>query len=352
MCAADFRCEYTSDVARRPQVRGVMLSQGSVSDDDFRTLRAWGATVARYQMYPFGPEWKGKTGDRSGFAKWLDWKIGVLVGEALPLARKYGIPLVVDMHVPPGGRGGSGMKMLDNPLWASFFIDCWEKIVRRVRGEDGVYAFDLVNEPTQFGKPGFCDYLELQRRAACAVRSMDQTTPVIVSCMNDVAWCAPSAFGKMRPVDLPNVFYQFHMYEPFEYTHQKVLAQFKDSVSAYPDSARGWDRKGLRGIVAPVRAFERRFGARIFVGEFSSVAYAKGCDLWIADVVDMLNEYRWDWCYHAFREWPGWSVEHVVTDGDSAATAKFARSADNPRMRALLAGLRGRKFGRIPTDEM
>jgi hypothetical protein len=92
-----------------------------------------------------------------------------------------------------------------------------------------------------------------------------------------------------------------------------------------------------------VLAFERRFGAHIFVGEFSAIAYAEGCGQWIADVVEMLNECRWDWCYHAFREWPGWSVEHVVTKGDSASNAKFAPSADNARKRALVAGLRGVK---------
>ena len=336
-----FRCSYTSDVANRPQVRGVMLSQFTVSEDDFGTLKEWGATVARCQMYPVGERWSGKTSDRAGFAKWLDWKLGELKDKLLPLARSYGIPLVLDMHVPPGGRGGSGMKMLDNPLWASFFIDCWEKIARTLGKEGGIWAYDLVNEPTQFGNPKFIDYLEIQRRAACAVRAIDATTPIIVSCRNDVAWCAPSAFKWMEPIDLINVFYQFHMYEPFEYTHQKVLTQFKDVVAAYPDASRGWDEAGLRRIVEPVRAFERRFGARIFVGEFSAIAYAKGCAKWIADVTEMLNECRWDWCYHAFREWPGWSVEHVVTEGDSAATARFSPSEDNARKKALLAGLRG-----------
>ena len=90
-----------------------------------------------------------------------------------------------------------------------------------------------------------------------------------------------------------------------------------------------------------VNYYEKRYGAHIFVGEFSAVAYAKGCDRWIADVGALLNEYGWDWCYHAFREWPGWSVEHVVTEGDSAATAKFAPSADTPRRRALLSVLKG-----------
>jgi len=336
-----FRAYYTPEVEARPQVRGVMLSQFTVSEADFKTLKEWGATVARYQMYPVGERWKGKTSDTKGFAAWLDWKLGVLKGEALPLARKYGIPLVVDLHVPPGGRGGSGMKMLDDPLWANFFVDCWRKIATQLKDEGGVYAYDLINEPTQFGVPKVCDYLEIQRRAASAIRKIDATTPIIVSCRNDVAWCAPSAFKWMKPIDLPNIFYQFHMYEPFDYTHQKVLPQFKETVAAYPDSAKGWDAEGLRRIVAPVRDFEKRYGAHIFVGEFSSVAYAKGCDKWIADTVSILNEYGWDWCYHAFREWPGWSVEHVVTEGDSAATAKFAPSADNPRRRALLAGLKG-----------
>ena len=103
-----FRAHYTPDVEAQPQVRGVMLSQYTVGEDDFKTLKEWGATVARYQMYPVGERWKDKTSDKKGFAAWLDWKLGVLKGEVLPLSRKYGIPLVVDLHVPPGGRGGSG----------------------------------------------------------------------------------------------------------------------------------------------------------------------------------------------------------------------------------------------------
>jgi hypothetical protein len=351
--AAPFQARYTQDVAARPQVRGAMLSQFTVSEDDFRTLKEWGATVARYQMYPVGDQWKGKTGTPEGFAAWLDWKLGVLTGEVLPLARKYGIPLVIDLHVPPGGRGGSGMKMLDDSVWADFFVECWRKIAAEVASFGGsgaespsvvgpVWAYDLVNEPTQFGDPKVCDYLEIQRRAAAAIREIDPRTPVVVSCnaAPGGAWCAPSSFASMEPLDIVNVFYQFHMYEPFEYTHQKVLPQFKDSVCAYPDSARGWDATGLRRMVEPVRKFQELTGARIFVGELSAVAWAEGCDRWIADATALLNELGWDWCYHAFREWAGWSVEHDVVSGDDISSATFAPSADNPRKRALLKGFR------------
>ena len=27
-------------------------------------------------------------------------------------------------------------------------------------------------------------------------------------------------------------------------------------------------------------------------------------------VIDLFEEQGWDWAYHAFREWDGWSVEH------------------------------------------
>ena len=365
-------CAYTPDVAARPQARGTMLSQFAVTEDDFRTLREWGATVARYQMYPVGEEWKVKTGTPEGFAAWLDWKLEVLTREVLPLARKYGIPLVVDLHVPPGGRGGSGMKMLDVPEWADFFVECWRRIatacapavqtapgcapacapaVQTAPGcapacapavqTAGIWAYDLITEPTQFSAPAYCDYLEVQRRAAGAIRAIDPVTPVIVSCNagDDGAWCSPSAFRDMEPLDLVNVLYQFHLYQPFEYTHQKVLPQFKETAARWPDPAKGWDAAWLRRAVEPVREFQRRTGARIFVGEFSAVSWAEGCDRWIVDASALLNGLGWDWCYHAFREWPGWSVEHDPVNHGGASAADFAPSADNPRKRALLEGL-------------
>ena len=78
-----------------------------------------------------------------------------------------------------------------------------------------------------------------------------------------------------------------------------------------------------------------RHGARIYVGEFSAVAWAEGVDIWLRDILSVFGEYGWDWTYHAFREWRGWSVEHEGPD-----IGHMAPSADNPRKRALREGLR------------
>ena len=56
--------------------------------------------------------------------------------------------------------------------------------------------------------------------------------------------------------------------------------------------------------------------------------------------VSIFREYGWDWTYHAFREWPGWSVEHEPVKYGVADDC-FKPSADNPRKRALIEGLVG-----------
>ena len=65
-------------------------------------------------------------------------------------------------------------------------------------------------------------------------------------------------------------------------------------------------------------------------------AWAQGAENYIADCIALFEEYGWDWTYHAFREWNGWSVEHEGPDAKH-----MVPSADNPRKRVLLDGLRG-----------
>ena len=45
------------------------------------------------------------------------------------------------------------------------------------------------------------------------------------------------------------------------------------------------------------------------IGEFSAVRWAPGADRYLADCTAIFEEYGWDWSYHAFREWGGWSCE-------------------------------------------
>lgn len=86
--------------------------------------------------------------------------------------------------------------------------------------------------------------------------------------------------------------------------------------------------------------FQRKYNVPIFVGEFSVICWAKGGEKYLSDMIEFMEEYGWDWTYHAFREWGGWSVEH-----SAEKPFEFKRSASNPRKDVLLKALKeNRRF--------
>ena len=53
-------------------------------------------------------------------------------------------------RVTPGGRDTSHeMAMFHDVHFAEHFLECWRRIARRFRSADGLYGYDLVNEPQQ-----------------------------------------------------------------------------------------------------------------------------------------------------------------------------------------------------------
>lgn len=96
-----------------------------------------------------------------------------------------------------------------------------------------------------------------------------------------------------------------------------------------------WDKEQLRVSMKEVIEFQKKHGVPIFVGEFSVINWAKGGDRYLADMIELFEEYGWDWAYHAFREWDAWSIEHegkafrsVVPSPGQPAQARAARSAE------------------------
>lgn len=327
----DFIINYPVQMRMTPPLRGVMSSQNEMTADDFKTLHDWGANLVRLQICR---NWgKADTDlDLDDYDRWLDGRLDQISRE-LVLAQKYDIRAVIDLHSPPGGRyADNDMRMFYEPRYAEHYIKIWERIAGRFRNHPAVFGYDLINEPIQT-RPTTTGYWQLQQQAAAAVRSIDPDTALIVE-SNDAD--APQAFAYLSPFRMDNVIYQVHMYTPGAFTHQGVLK----NCPAGPDyrtsviDAQKWDKEALRRVLAPVRAFQQKHQARIYVGEFSAVAWAPGAPEYLSDLIEIFEEYHWDWTYHAFREWPGWSVEHEGNDIQSMKPA-----ADTPRKQILLRGL-------------
>ena len=306
-----------------------MLPSRATTEDDIATLASWGATMARFQIMR---NWSGRDDnqDLEEYATWIDSRLDNLEN-VLRWAKARGMKIVIDLHTVPGGKRAKDgqMNMFEDDKFAEAFIDTWRRIATRFKGNPAIYGYDLVNEPHQKGRVRN-DYWTLQRRAAEAVRAIDPDTPIIVESDGSDA---PAAYAWLSPLRMDNVIYQVHVYAPMLFTHQGVHG--RSTGEKWPDPAKKWDKEFLRETLRPVREFALRHHAKIYVGEFSAIAWAEGAENYLRDCIDLFGEYGWDWCYHAFREWKAWSVEHEGPDRDH-----LVPSADNPRKRALLEGLR------------
>ena len=309
-----FKCEYTSRVLSDVPRRGVMSPVWpQFTEDDIRELAAWNVNLVRYQIVGGCPDVK----NIAVYRKWFNDALAHLE-KLMPLLKKHDIKVIVDMHHVLGGRYGkdaavakadsSHFRIMHETEYRDAFIKIWQETARRFKGNPQIYAYDLCNEPIQHGTVPY-SFWDLQYDAAKAIRSVDPEVPVMVESNH----MASPVFFEMLPMPLSNIIYSIHMYAPGEYTHQGVgdLSYIKTYYARrfdYRDA--GWNRSRLAESMKSVRKFQQKYGAKIQAGEFSVAVWAPGGAGYLDELISIFEEYKWDWTYHAFREWEGWSLEH------------------------------------------
>jgi len=303
-----YRIKYPAAIAALPRLRGVMSPAGGLTENDFRTLKQWRVNLVRYQLTPQGQS--DFATDLAAYDRWLEGRLAALDQNMQEGYERYGILFVVDLHLVPGGRDQANvLRMLDDSRYADHFIAVWRKLAAKFKNHPAVWAYDLVNEPVQGGAAHRYTASELQFKAAQAIRQIDPTTPIIIE---PADWATPAVFAGLEPLPLDNLIYEVHMYDPPAYTHQGV--DHRPTGQPYPGYYGGklYDPAALRTVLQPVREFQERYGAKIYVGEFSASVWAPDGGAYLRDCLKIFEEYDWDWTYHAFREWEGWSLEHEV----------------------------------------
>ncbi len=299
-----------------PRLRGVM-SPNAFSKEDLRVLgQEWHANLIRWQITR---NW-GQVGTERDLEEYDQWFTKELsdLDLVLDACEKFGIKVVIDMHSPPGGRyENSDLAIFHEPLYQDKFVALWEQMARRYRGHPAIWAYDLINEPVQ-NKPspsGVPDWLGTQVRAARAIRAIDPNRAIVIAAAK---WDSADGFRDLDTVDVPNVIYQTHMYFPHAFTHQGV----SNAVTgiSFPGKINGqWcDKNTLRDHLKPVREFQLAYNVHIYAGEFSAIRWAPGDSAYqyLKAAIELFEEYGWDWSYHAYREWDGWSVEHGPDPND------------------------------------
>jgi len=302
-----------------PRLRGTMISP-QVTEADLRVLGGqWKANHVRWQLLWGGfPKSPADKGDLAAYDAWLQSALKHL-DRLLPVCEELGIKVLIDLHTPPGGRNESSeCRMFHEARFQEAFVKVWDKIARRYRGNKTVWGYDLVNEPVEgVVADGLLDWQALATRAAKHVRTIDPDHAIIVE---PAPWGGPGALKNFEPIPVPGVVYSVHMYMPFQFTHQGIYGN--PSGVSYPGVVQGkrWDKDELRRALQPVVDFQRDYNVHVYLGEFSAIRWVPGdsASNYLRDLIDIFEEHGWDWAYHAFREWDGWSVEHGPDPKDHA----------------------------------
>lgn len=141
--------------------------------------------------------------DREGW-DWLDKQVA--------WARAAGVYLMLDMHAPQGGYQAPGYDgdFWDNPEPRQRLKALWTAIARRYRHEPQMAAYSLLNEPCTDGRNDL--WVAYARELAEAIRAVDENH--LLNLEMDVEAGIPFA------LDLPNLMYDSHFYEPWRYAAQ------------------------------------------------------------------------------------------------------------------------------------
>jgi hypothetical protein len=315
-----------------PRLRGAMISP-NIDEAGLRVLgKEWNANLLRWQIIQNGGPGRETTLDQ--YDTWLEGELKRL-DAAMPGCEKYGIRVVVDLHSPPGGRRtASGYIGSDGGLFTEKaaqdkFVEVWQRMARRYKGNKVIWGFDLANEPVEGVVGDDCeDWRGLAERAAKAVHAIDPDRAIIVE---PADWGSPDGLRDFYPIDEPNVVYSVHMYVPMAFTHQTVFGPGPRVV--YPGTIEGnaWGKERLELALKPVIDFQRNYGVHIYTGGFSAIRWApdNSAYRYLKDVIDIFEDHGWDWSYHAFREWQGWSVEH---DEEREHTKPAAQETDRQKL--------------------
>lgn len=306
-----------SAINNKTNLRGVMVPT-FLNDEGLTALKDWGANHIRWQLTWAGfPNSYADTATYADYRLWLD---GVLshLDTMLPKCRANGIKVVIDLHTLPGGRqkGSYTHKLFAEKEWQDAFRTIWKDIAARYKDEPAVWGYDLANEPVEGVTPeNLMSWQQLAAVTAADVRAIDKGHVIIIEGAPNGG---PEALSVFKPVAVDNVVYSFHMYVPEDFTHQGVGGR-KKNIS-YPGKVSRWDWNiaTMRKALQPIVKWQQENNAQIYVGEFSAIRWApdESAYYYMRDCISLFEEYGWNWAYHAFREYDGWSVEHNNNEDD------------------------------------
>lgn len=274
----------------------------------------------------------------------------------LDIADSLNIKIVLTPISLPGARwvqSNNGVR--DGRLWkeekyqeqTSLF---WRDLAGRLKNHPAIAGFNIQNEPHPevfYGKHSFwkndltdwyktiketpADLNLFYSKVIKAIREVDKETPIIVE---PGLYATPWAFSYLQKLDDTNIIYSFHMYEPYNFTTQKINNDRYQYPGKVPVDELGIDfemnKTTLHEFLNPVTDWAKRNEVpanRIWVGEFGCSRKVKGVEKYFSDLIGIFNENQWHWSFYSFREDVWDSMDYEL--GTGTAFYKYWEYSEN-----------------------
>jgi len=237
-----------------------------------------------------------------------------LIDNFFAWCKKYDLAVVLNLHKAVGNYCDvdDEKSLLESDFLQDNFVDLWTMLDARYKDDNGI-IFELLNEvklvPAEL-------WNNLAKRTIDAIRAQNKDRQIIVG---TICWNNLHFLKDLAVYDDDKVYYTFHMYEPFEFTHQRgVLHQptcfynrdmpYPCDIERYRDYqrvARGsnnpypnvekMDREYIWNYMQPVAEFRKKHPDKLlWCGEFGTIRHCKmqWREQWFKDVISFLKHHE------------------------------------------------------------
>ncbi|HEX3019133.1 MAG TPA: cellulase family glycosylhydrolase [Chitinispirillaceae bacterium] len=207
--------------------------------------------------------------------------------QAVRWAYEAQLSMIIDLHECPGHDFAESINTPVQLLFADLSYQkktekIWACLSERFSDYNHLY-YEVLNEPVA---PTARIWNDIKDKLCKNIRKYAARTPIIVG---SNMWNWPSTYSDITPVDLDNMIYCFHFYEPLLFTHQFAPWMNEPEIKqnrTYPDdygkgfirkyglvlSAGVWDRDRFVKEIAPVAAFGKKYDVPVICNEFGVYA--------------------------------------------------------------------------------
>jgi hypothetical protein len=276
------------------------------------------------------------------------------IDSAIKVAQKTGVFLILTVEfLPKQGADDWWGNATRKANMTRFWVD---SLANRYKYSKVIAAYDLMNEPRMNNKITYynsttrsivsyvCttrEYVEFQYQMITAVRKVDPNHAIVVEVLRnemlgDLALRGDSVTFKKTLFNVKNLIYSPHGYSPLAITHQGLSTSIR---KAYPESGGTYVANYFKNVSYwnEPAAFQRKYNAAIWVGEFACVNWAPKNNYgewtstrWTLDAIRYMESLGWSWCAHAWREYAGWDMEVASSWYDANTTFLNAKPSKLP----------------------